>query len=69
MKEECQNIMNKCPKKTFSLEKKNQWNQLEFLYLSPEVRANSDNFKVYLWHPTKNKVYIDNFTISVLIPH
>jgi hypothetical protein len=48
--------------------KPNQWNHLEYLYLSPEVRSTEDNFKLYLWHPSKSKVHIDNFTISVLTP-
>jgi hypothetical protein len=48
--------------------KPNQWNHLEYLYLSPEVRSKEDNFKVYLWHPSKTKICIDNFNIEVLIP-
>jgi hypothetical protein len=48
--------------------KKNQWNHIEYYYLSPEVRSKSDDFNVYLWHPAKTKVNIDNFAISVLIP-
>lgn len=47
----------------------NQWNHIEYNYLSPEVRSINDKFSVYLWHPSKEKVYIDNFNISVLIPH
>ncbi len=46
-----------------------QWNHLTFLYLSPEVRNINDDFKVYLWHPNKTKIYIDNLKISVLIPN
>lgn len=48
--------------------KKNEWNTLEYIYLSPEVRSAEDDFKVYLWHPAREKVYIDNYTVSVLIP-
>jgi hypothetical protein len=48
--------------------KKNQWNHIEYFYLTPEVRSNKDNFSVYLWHPSKEKVFIDNFNISVLTP-
>ena len=48
--------------------KTNQWNHLEFLYLSPEVRNVNDDFKVYLWHPNKTKVFIDNLKVSFLIP-
>jgi len=46
----------------------NQWNHLEFLYLTPEVRSIEDKFSVYLWHPSKEKVYIDNFRIAALTP-
>ena len=46
----------------------NQWNHIEYYYLTPEVRSVKDNFSVYLWHPSKEKVYIDNFNISVLTP-
>ncbi len=46
----------------------NQWNHIEYYYLTPEVRSVKDKFSVYLWHPTKEKVYIDNFNISVLTP-
>lgn len=49
--------------------KLNQWNHLEFFYLTPEVRSKDDNFKVYLWQPNKQKVYIDNFNVSLLIPN
>lgn len=48
--------------------KANEWNHLEFFYLTPEVRSIEDNFKVYLWHPNKTRVFIDNLNISVLIP-
>jgi len=48
--------------------KLNSWNHLEYIYLSPEVRSVNDDVKVYLWHPNKTKVYIDNFNISILIP-
>lgn len=48
--------------------KLNQWNHLEFMYLSPEVRSVQDDFKLYLWHPHKKQVFIDNLTVSVLIP-
>jgi hypothetical protein len=48
--------------------KMNQWNHIEYYYLTPEVRSVEDNFSVYLWHPSKQKVYIDNFNISVLTP-
>jgi hypothetical protein len=47
----------------------NQWNHIESFYLSPEVRSTKDNFSVYLWHPTKEKVFVDNFNIAVLIPN
>jgi hypothetical protein len=47
----------------------NQWNHIEYYYLTPEVRSVKDNFSVYLWHPSKEKVYIDNFNISVLTPY
>jgi hypothetical protein len=48
--------------------KLNQWNHLEYLYLSPEVRSIEDDFKIYLWHPNKTKVFIDNLNVSFLIP-
>lgn len=48
--------------------KMNAWNRLTYLYLTPEVRSVKDTFNVYLWHPDKEKVFIDNFSISVLTP-
>lgn len=49
--------------------KQNEWNHIEYLYLTPEVRSKDDLFKVYLWHPTKANVNIDNFKVSVFTPH
>ncbi|MCC6251346.1 MAG: hypothetical protein IT238_02650 [Bacteroidia bacterium] len=46
----------------------NQWNYLEYYYLSPEVRTVNDDFKVYIWHPNANKVFIDNLAVSFLTP-
>jgi hypothetical protein len=48
--------------------KVNEWNHLDFIYLSPEVRSQNDEFKLYLWHPNKTKIFIDNLKISVLTP-
>ncbi|MFN5829939.1 MAG: hypothetical protein ACK46R_04230 [Bacteroidota bacterium] len=46
----------------------NTWNRIDYLYLTPEVRSVNDTFSVYLWHPDKEKVFIDNLTVSVLTP-
>ncbi|HRG58102.1 MAG TPA: hypothetical protein PK323_04045 [Bacteroidia bacterium] len=48
--------------------KKNAWNHMEYYYLSPEVRSLNDELFVYLWHPTKEKVYVDNFNITIYTP-
>jgi len=55
--------------KTYDSEKMiikfNQWNKIEFLYLTPEVRSKNDKIKIYFWNRGKSKVYIDNLKVEV----
>ncbi len=46
----------------------NQWNELNFEYLTPEVRNNTDNVKIYLWHRGNLPVYIDELIIEKYEP-
>ncbi len=51
------------------LELKNgQWNKISMLYLSPEMRTNTDPIKAYLWNRGGNQMYMDNFKLEVYVP-
>ena len=39
-----------------------------FFYLTPEVRSEEDNLKIYLWHRGKQKIMIDDLRIHVYEP-
>ena len=58
--------------RSFELEqvnlKYNDWNDIEFYYLTPEVRSKEDNLKVYLWHRGQQKVLLDDLVIQVFEP-
>ncbi len=43
--------------------KYNAWNTIEFDYLTPEVRTNDDNLKVYVWHRGKKQILLDDLII------
>lgn len=43
----------------------NTWNQLEFYYLTPEVRKDSDAFRTTFWLQGQHPVYIDDLKIEV----
>ena len=45
--------LNNCPLKY------NTWNEVSFYYLTPEVRNNKDNLRLYVWNPGKIKIYVD----------
>jgi hypothetical protein len=46
--------------------KLNQWNEMELLYLIPEVRRPDDNFRVTVWHRGEKPVYVDEVTVDLL---
>ncbi|KAF0131355.1 MAG: hypothetical protein FD155_1019 [Bacteroidetes bacterium] len=48
--------------------KLNQWNEMELLYLIPEVRRPDDNFRVTIWHRGEKPVYVDEVVIDLLQP-
>lgn len=41
----------------------NEWTEITMDYITPEVRTNNDNLKVYLWQQGRGKVLIDNLYI------
>ncbi len=43
----------------------NQWNYIEFLYLSPELRSLKDSFYVYFWLKSHKPLWIDNFRVDI----
>jgi hypothetical protein len=45
--------------------KPNQWNKIQFDYLTPEVRRKKDKLKVYFWLRGKEAFYIDDLKIEV----
>jgi hypothetical protein len=42
----------------------NEWIEITMDYITPEVRTNNDNLKVYLWQQGRGKVLIDNLYIN-----
>lgn len=48
--------------------KLNQWNKVEMIYLTPEVRSKEDKLLVYLWNRGKKDIYFDDLKIEVLKP-
>jgi len=48
--------------------KLNQWNKVEMLYLTPEVRSKKDGILIHLWNRGKKDVYFDDFKIEILEP-
>ncbi|OFY96007.1 MAG: hypothetical protein A3K10_08385 [Bacteroidetes bacterium RIFCSPLOWO2_12_FULL_31_6] len=48
--------------------KYNDWNEIKFDYLTPEVRTKEDNLKIYLWHRGKQKIMLDDFIIYAFEP-
>ena len=43
----------------------NQWNKVEFEYLSPEIRNPSDPLKVYVVNQGPTDIYIDDLSVEV----
>jgi hypothetical protein len=46
----------------------NQWNNIEMLYLTPDIRSEFDNFSVYFWHRGPYPVLVDNISIEIWEP-
>jgi hypothetical protein len=46
----------------------NDWNELGFDYLSPEVRSLRDNLKVYIWHRGTAQIQVDDLRVDVYEP-
>ncbi|KAF0196927.1 MAG: hypothetical protein FD166_2205 [Bacteroidetes bacterium] len=40
------------------------WHKIEYWYLSPEVRTNQDNLKVYVWHSGETPVFVRNLRVE-----
>lgn len=40
------------------------WHKIEYWYLSPEVRTNHDNLKVYVWHSGETPVFVRNLRVE-----
>lgn len=40
------------------------WIPLSYWYLSPEVRTNDDNLKVYVWHTDSSPIYVRNLKVE-----
>lgn len=47
--------------------KYNNWNIITFDYLTPEVRSEKDNLKIYLWHRGKGDIYLDELKVEAFI--
>ncbi|NVN96067.1 MAG: glycosyltransferase family 39 protein [Bacteroidetes bacterium] len=48
--------------------RKGQWNYLTVDYLTPEVRSEEDNMKVYVWQKGQETVFVDDFIVDVYEP-
>jgi len=48
--------------------KTGSWNNIKLLYLTPEIRSNTDNLKVYLWNRDNSNFPVDNFTVDIYQP-
>lgn len=48
--------------------KKGSWNELSMYYLSPEARSKKDRIKIYLWHPSPQKVRVKQLNALLLEP-
>jgi len=46
----------------------NNWYNLEYTYLSPDIRNSADEFTTYFWHRGKQPVYVRNIEIEVWEP-
>jgi len=46
----------------------NQWNNIELLYLTPDIRSVFDNFSVYFWYRGQSPIIVDNIYIEVWEP-
>jgi hypothetical protein len=45
--------------------KLNEWNEVTFDYLTPEVRNKQDLLKVYVWHRGTEKIFVDDLKVEV----
>lgn len=45
-----------------------RWNELRLEYLTPEIRDESDRFKVYLWHRGKDPILMDDLRVVAFVP-
>ncbi len=46
----------------------NNWQRIEFDYMSPEIRTKNDSFKCYIWKRGSKGFDIDNFKIEIFEP-
>lgn len=43
---------------------RDQWQYVEFIYLTPEVRSREDIFKTYFWNRSDQSIYIDDIKLE-----
>jgi len=48
--------------------KPQQWNYIEYLYLTPEIISKKDLLLVYLWLRNNNPIWVDDFRVDVYEP-
>ncbi len=53
---------------TSELLKPGQWNEVQMLYLTPEVRRPSNLFHTNIWLQGEHNIYIDEMKVELLIP-
>jgi len=48
--------------------KSNQWNDISFDYLTPEVRRKNDIFRTFVWNMTGEPILVDELSVEVFEP-
>ncbi len=48
--------------------KRDDWNFVTADYMTPEVRSEQDNLKVYVWHRGKAEIFVDNLWVKCYRP-
>jgi len=48
--------------------KANQWNKMEFYYMTPDLRSTKDKVKLFFWNRSKQPIFIDDLKLESFEP-
>lgn len=48
--------------------KANQWNKIEFYYMTPDIRSTKDKVKLFFWNRSKHPVFVDDLKLESFEP-